>query len=112
MLAAQLETHQAERFAWQSPDEWRLASQLTQWASGLAIPTAEVDSEHFLTPRWLATLPHSRMEFFYRALRKQYRVLLDERGQPLGGAGTSMPRIAPNCRRANPSRRPSPLPTR
>ena len=28
LLTAQLEAHQAERFAWQSPDEWRLASQL------------------------------------------------------------------------------------
>ena len=30
LLAAQIAHHQAERFAWQSPDEWRLASQLTQ----------------------------------------------------------------------------------
>ena len=86
MLTAQLEAHQAERFAWQSPDEWRLAHQLAQWAADLAIPAQEVESEHFLTPRdgW-RRYPHSRMEFFYRALRKQYGVLLDEGGQPLGG---------------------------
>lgn len=86
VLEAQLAAHQADSFAWQSPDEWRLASQLKSWAAGLAIPATEVESEHFLTPRdgW-QRYPHSRMEFFYRALRKQYKVLLDERGQPLGG---------------------------
>lgn len=51
LLEAQLEAHQAERFAWQSPDEWRLAHQLAQWAADLAIPAQEVESEHFLTPR-------------------------------------------------------------
>lgn len=86
LLTAQLEAHQADSFAWQSPDEWRLASQLQAWAASLAIPATEVESEHFLTPRdgW-QRYPHSRMEFFYRALRRQYQVLLDERGQPLGG---------------------------
>ncbi len=79
MLAAQLEAHQAERFAWQSPDEWRLAQPLDKVGGRPCHPGPEVDSEHFLTPRdgW-RRYPHSRMEFFYRALRKQYRVLLDE----------------------------------
>ncbi|WP_429235426.1 cryptochrome/photolyase family protein [Aeromonas salmonicida] len=86
LLDAQIIHHQASRFAWQSPDEWRLATQLEQWAAGLAMPAHQVDSEHFLTPRdgW-QRYPHSRMEFFYRALRKQYGVLLDEGGKPLGG---------------------------
>lgn len=28
LLEAQLEAHQADSFAWQSPDEWRLANQI------------------------------------------------------------------------------------
>ncbi|MGX9080147.1 cryptochrome/photolyase family protein, partial [Klebsiella pneumoniae] len=51
LLDAQIIHHQASRFAWQSPDEWRLATQLEQWAAGLAMPAHQVDSEHFLTPR-------------------------------------------------------------
>lgn len=51
LLAAQLEAHQADSFAWQSPDEWRLATQLSEWAATLAMSTREVESEHFLTPR-------------------------------------------------------------
>ncbi|PJG57888.1 cryptochrome/photolyase family protein [Aeromonas cavernicola] len=86
LLESQLQQHQASSFAWQSPDEWRLANQLTQWAAALPLATREVDSEHFLTPRdgW-QRYPHSRMEFFYRTLRKQYQVLLDAAGHPLGG---------------------------
>ncbi|MGL4717272.1 MAG: cryptochrome/photolyase family protein [Aeromonas sp.] len=86
LLAAQIAAHQASSVAWQHPDEWRLANQLTQWAAGLAIPAHKVESEHFLTPRdgW-QHYPHSRMEFFYRALRKQHAILIDDSGQPLGG---------------------------
>ena len=51
---------------------WRTGRQA--WPSRPLRWTANI----FSPPRWLATLPHSRMEFFYRALRKQYRVLLDE----------------------------------
>lgn len=72
-------------FHYQAPDEYRLDKQLREWCGNLNIPTTMVDTEHFLTPReaW-QTYPMSRMEFFYRALRKHYKVLLDEQGKPFG----------------------------
>lgn len=86
LLSAMLDTYHAGAFAWQEPDEWRLDKQLDDWAATLPIPSKRVSSEHFLTPRdgW-QRLPHNRMEYFYRALRRQFKVLLDEQGQPLGG---------------------------
>ena len=71
----------------QQADEYRLESQFL--AAELGIPVNVVDSEHFLADRaaictqFAQKIP--RMEFFYRALRKQYQILLDPEGQPIGG---------------------------
>lgn len=71
---------------YQLPDEYRLDQQLQALQDHLAVPVRAVDTEHFLTPRdaW-DTYPTSRMEFFYRALRKQYKVLMTGSGEPEGG---------------------------
>lgn len=76
----------AIEFTYQSPDEYRLFAQMQALPATLPCTVSEVDSEHFLTPKdaW-EKYPNSRLEFFYRALRKQYRVLLDGQGQPEGG---------------------------
>ncbi len=76
----------AQRLSYQYPDEYRLDQQLAQLQETLEIPVSAIDSEHFLTPRdaW-QSYPNHRMEFFYRALRKEYGVLLDPQGQPEGG---------------------------
>ncbi|HEY8941887.1 MAG TPA: cryptochrome/photolyase family protein [Cellvibrio sp.] len=73
----------------QQADEYRLESLLLAAPEQLGVPVRVVDSEHFLTDRaaiakkFAVKVP--RMEFFYRELRKQYHILLDEKGQPLGG---------------------------
>jgi deoxyribodipyrimidine photolyase-related protein len=80
----------ARQFEWQAPDEWRLDQQLQVYASGLAIATAMVDTEHFLAARdeagrffegrtpWV-------MEAFYRHMRKRFGVLVTAPGKPEGG---------------------------
>lgn len=85
-LAAVVHQHKAEHLCYQSPDEYRLSEQMAALPQHLSCSVSEVDSEHFLTPRdaW-QKYPNSRLEFFYRALRKQYGVLLDAEGQPEGG---------------------------
>ena len=75
---------------WQHADEWRLDTQLQQWADTQALTCSAVDSEHFLTSRnELATQMRGRrqwlMEHFYRRMRRRHRLLLDNHEQPVGG---------------------------
>ncbi|MES2771559.1 MAG: cryptochrome/photolyase family protein [Pseudomonadota bacterium] len=89
-LAWLMSAHHATRFEWQSPDEWRLDSQLRTWAAQQTFATAEVDSAHFLSTRHaLAELFVGRkqwlMEHFYRHMRRRFKLLLDAQGQPAGG---------------------------
>lgn len=84
-LAAVLAAEQATSLRYQAPDEYRLDAQLRKYCSTISIPVTMDDSEHFLTPRdsW-TQYPNHRMEFFYRALRKGYKVLLTPDGKPEG----------------------------
>lgn len=89
-LAALMRHYDARRLEWQSPDEWRLDSQLRTWATQQPFETAEVDSEHFLTTRHeMAKLFADRkqwlMEHFYRYMRRRFALLLDVQGKPAGG---------------------------
>ena len=48
------------------------------------------EDKHFLCSqaqfkRWAGTSTSLRMEFFYRQMRKQYKILLDDSGDPVGG---------------------------
>ncbi|MEZ5571018.1 MAG: cryptochrome/photolyase family protein [Halioglobus sp.] len=70
------------------PGEYRLLSELQQWA--LPIPVRLIADERFLCTRdafasWAQGRKQLRMEYFYREMRKQYQLLLDDRGGPQGG---------------------------
>lgn len=78
------------RVEWQQPDEWRLDALLNKWGGDQSYATEVVDSEHFLTQRSdLAEQMQCRkqwvMEYFYRSMRKRWKVLLDDAGEPEGG---------------------------
>ena len=82
--------YHAAAVEYQAPDEWRLDEQLYHHGRGAAIPWRMVDSDHFYTARnhaadiftgrkqWL-------MEFFYRKMRVEHRVLMADANKPLGG---------------------------
>jgi len=86
LIHAKLKEHQCTAFEYQLPDEYRLDQQLNELAADLQCPVRAVDSEHFLTRRdaW-QEYPTHRMEYFYRQLRREYQVLMDDQQQPLGG---------------------------
>ncbi len=73
----------------QQADEYRVESLLLSASEILGVPVVCVDSEHFLSDREKVSQKFAnkipRMEFFYRELRKQYRILLDDNNQPIGG---------------------------
>ncbi|NMM38169.1 MAG: cryptochrome/photolyase family protein [Glaciimonas sp.] len=82
--------YQATTIEYQEPDEWRLDQQLYQHGRCSPIPWLMVDSDHFYTTRnraadiftgrkqWL-------MEFFYRRMRVEHQVLVEDSKKPLGG---------------------------
>lgn len=89
LLQHTLDKYQCQHFAYQSPDEYRLCEQLSNFCASLAIPTQCVDSEHFLLPfedirREFKAGKHVRMESFYRRMRKRSHYLMQD-GEPLGG---------------------------
>ncbi|NVK02161.1 MAG: cryptochrome/photolyase family protein [Oceanospirillaceae bacterium] len=75
-----------ERFEYQRPDEWRLLQQLRDFDPQCAM--REVDTEHFLLPfdeifKQFKPGRASRMEAFYRRMRKRYGYLMDGE-EPVG----------------------------
>ncbi len=92
-LDALIAHHQADRVAYQAPDEWRLDEELAHWAQarraqGLTVEM--VDTEHFLTARdeaaeLFAGRKQWLMEHFYRHMRRRHGVLMSADRQPEGG---------------------------
>jgi deoxyribodipyrimidine photolyase-related protein len=77
------------QFEYLLPDEYRLDIQLRKLADKLPIDCRAVDSEHFLTRRnelqeFFKGKKRYLMESFYRQMRKQYGVLMDD-VKPAGG---------------------------
>ncbi|XWN34616.1 MAG: cryptochrome/photolyase family protein [Roseivirga sp.] len=84
-----LKEQQAERLEYLLPDEYRLDVQLQAFCEQLPLPTQAVDTGHFYTTRhelqqFFAGKQQLVMETFYRHMRQQHQVLL-ENGKPLGG---------------------------
>lgn len=76
-------------FEYQQPDEYRLSEQLSQLKNTLKIPVNCCETEHFLLakddlPKMIKPNQHNRMESFYRKMRKQFNLLMED-GEPYGG---------------------------
>jgi deoxyribodipyrimidine photolyase-related protein len=72
------------------PGDYRVLQSLKQTSEGLGIPLEVRQDRHFFTTleefrQHAAGRKELRMEWFYRAMRIQHRVLLDESGEPEGG---------------------------
>lgn len=84
-----IDTQSFEAFEFQSPDEYRLDSQLRTICNTLSISFSEVDSEHFYTSRnelsaFFEGKKQFLMERFYRYMRKKHHILM-EGEHPEGG---------------------------
>ena len=72
------------------PGEARLADILAGWQARLGVPVSVLEDSRFLCSRddfaaWAKGRKQLRMEYFYREMRRRYRLLLDDDGQPEGG---------------------------
>lgn len=82
-------THSFDQFSYQLPDEYRLRTQLDDLTTSLGVNVSAVETEHFyisdaqLSDYFKQGKKH-RLEHFYRKLRVQFDVLMQD-GEPLGG---------------------------
>jgi len=72
------------------PGEARLAEVMAGWEERLAVPVALLEDSRFLCSiddfaDWARGRKQLRMEYFYREMRRRYRLLLDDDGEPEGG---------------------------
>lgn len=72
-----------------APGEYRLMKSIEQWSSVLGVPVVVLDDERFISKpqqfsEWASSRKQLRMEYFYRELRKQTGILM-EQGGPIGG---------------------------
>ncbi len=70
------------------PGEWRLLQDIRTWQ--LEAPLTLLEDDRFLASHatfaaWADGRKQLRMEYFYRDMRRQYRLLLDGDGKPEGG---------------------------
>lgn len=92
LLAAIAQQTSASVVQFQRPDEWRLQQQLCALVADKRFAQWQVqvvETEHFLVnweelPQYFEVNKAQRMEFFYRAMRKRYNILM-EAGKPEGG---------------------------
>lgn len=82
--------YQCHNIEYQYPDEYRLKQQLADFAKQSEFNVNAVDSEHFLLPfndidQHFKPNKPVKMEFFYRAMRKRFTILMDDDNQPRGG---------------------------
>ena len=90
-LREQLQRLRPETLRLLEAGEWRLQQDIASVASAASVALRVLDDTHFMCSRddfkrWSAKYGRQlRMEFFYREMRREHRVLLDAQGQPEGG---------------------------
>lgn len=90
-LAKLADALKAENIEYQLPDEYRLDEQLKGFGESDKRNVTACDTEHFMTGRddmstFFKGKKRYTMEYFYRDMRKKFDVLMDDDGEPTGGA--------------------------
>ncbi|MCP4596282.1 cryptochrome/photolyase family protein [Neptuniibacter sp.] len=72
------------------PGDSRILDELKKLSAQLTITLDVLPDNHFISlsgqfSQWLGKLKQPRMEYWYRFLRKEHHLLLDDAGKPLGG---------------------------
>ena len=88
-VAWMLEHHSIDEIDLIEPSEYRLLKDMESWEAQFQIPVTFLADCRFLATHemfqtWANSRKELRMEFFYRAMRKQYSILMDG-DKPVGG---------------------------
>ncbi|MCB0557883.1 MAG: cryptochrome/photolyase family protein [Lewinellaceae bacterium] len=90
-IRALIEQYDIQEFEYLLPDEYRLDAELKKLCRELKLESQSFDTEHFLTQRqgveaFFEGKKTYLLEYFYRHIRKQYNILMEEDGDtPLTG---------------------------
>lgn len=81
--------YQPQNIILTEPSEYRVYNKVKQWANDFNVAVEIRSDNRFLCShktfkQWAQSRKQLRMEFFYREMRKQYNILMDN-GQPEGG---------------------------
>ncbi len=73
------------------PGEYALKKDMESWSNAWSIPVDILSDTRFLCSlddfqKWAKDKTQLRMEYFYREMRKKYHILMDKKGQPIGGS--------------------------
>lgn len=85
-----LKTESFQKIIVTEPGEYRLLNIFESWSKSLNVSVEIPEDRRFLCSlnefkQWAKNKKQLRMEFFYREMRKKYRILMDESDQPIGG---------------------------
>ncbi len=81
--------HRPKRIVVTAPGEWRLMQDMAGWQEKAGVPVEILDDTRFLCGlrqfrHWADGRRSLRMEFFYRDMRRQHAILMED-DQPVGG---------------------------
>lgn len=90
VLSHSLQQQKPEKVRLVRPGDYRVLQSIKQACEAQAILLEILQDQHFLsTPadfaKWAKGRKQLRMEYWYRELRKLYRILLEDDGKPVGG---------------------------
>ncbi len=89
-LRAAVVRHRPRRIVVTEPGEWRVLADMRGWQEATGVPVEIVDDDRFIASRqafaaWAAGRKQLRMEYFYREMRRQTGLLMEQDGTPTGG---------------------------
>jgi deoxyribodipyrimidine photolyase-related protein len=90
IIRAYAERHAPKRLIATEPGDWQVRQLLIEACQSIKLPLELRPDRHFYCQaeefsEWSADRKSLVLEYFYRWMRKQHGVLLDERGKPIGG---------------------------
>lgn len=89
-LSHSLQQHQPDSVRVVRPGDYRVLQQIKQVCKQHQLRLDVLHDQHFLSDLstfrdWAADRKQLRMEYWYRELRKQHQILMDDAGKPVGG---------------------------
>jgi len=89
-LQRAISRHNPQKIIITEPSEYRVLEEVLKWQESYKIPVEILDDERFLCSKiefrkWAKNKKELRLEFFYREMRKKYKILVDADLKPLAG---------------------------
>ncbi len=89
-LKRAIKIHNPQKICLTEPSEYRVWQKIITWQKNFGIPFEIFTDTRFLCSqnefrKWAKNKKELRLEFFYREMRKKYKILLDATNKPIGG---------------------------